>query len=218
MSPVIADSITGKIIRVVDGDTVHLLLDHHNIEKIRLAGIDAPERRQAHGSKARKYLSSLLGNKFVNVEYDKRDRYGRIVGKIFLNNEDINLKMIQVGYAWHYKKYQREQSSDDRLSYAVAENNARRFNLGLFQNEAIPPWEWRKNKKNKRSLKPHKKVQMQTLLTNAEKKVNVWVNLKSGKYHCSGTRYYENTKRGELLEQSIALSQGYHPSHGSECQ
>ncbi len=52
--------------------------------------------------------------------------------------------MLQAGYAWHYKKYQKEQSPDDRLSYAVAENYARTHKIGLFQNEAVPPWEWQK--------------------------------------------------------------------------
>ncbi len=55
--------------------------------------------------------------------------------------------MVQAGYARHYKKYQREQSKDDQLAYAVAENNARSLKLGLFQNEAVPPWEWRKLKR-----------------------------------------------------------------------
>lgn len=99
----------------------------------------------------------MVARKFVTVEYRKRDRYGRIVGKILYNDEDVNLKMVQVGYAWWFKKYKREQSADDQISYRVAENNARKFNLGLFQNESIPPWTWRKNKKNLRKLKKQSK-------------------------------------------------------------
>ena len=217
--PVVADTVTGKVVKIVDGDTIHLLLKNHMIEKIRLAGIDAPEKRQAHGSKAKKYLSSIIAKQNIAVKYNKRDRYGRIVGKILFKGADVNLKMVQVGYAWHYKKYQREQSQDDRLSYAVAENNARKFNLGLFQNEAIPPWEWRKNRKNLRKLKHQQTRPVQKLLSSSGySDVNVWVNLNSGKYHCLGTRYYENTKRGEMLKQGIALSNGYHPAHGSTCQ
>ena len=118
-----ADTLTGKVIKITDGDTVHVLQANHIKEKIRLAGIDAPERKQPHGKKATRYLASLIGNKLVTVEYSKRDRYGRIVGKIEYKGLDINLEMVKAGYAWHYKKYQKEQSADDRLSYAVAEND-----------------------------------------------------------------------------------------------
>ena len=214
--PLWANTLTGKVIKVVDGDTVHILLDNHDIEKIRLAGIDAPEKRQAHGSKATRYLASMVARKSVTIEYNKRDRYGRIVGKILYNGDDVNLQMVKVGYSWHYKKYQKEQSQDDQLSYAVAENNARKFNLGLFQNEAIPPWTWRKNKKNLRKLRP--KVKPLKLASNAGGAVNVWVNLNSGgKYHCAGTRYYQNTKKGKLMMQSDALKSGHNPAHGTQC-
>ena len=215
--PIFADTITGKVIKITDGDTIHLLLDNHNREKIRLAGIDAPERKQAHGSKATRYLASLIARKTVTIEYNKRDRYGRIVGKIIFNDEDVNLKMVKVGYAWWYKKYKREQSADDRLSYAVAENNARKFNLGLFQNEAVPPWEWRKNRKNLRKLKKKSQPVYSALSNTGGSNVNVWVNLKSGKYHCPDTRYYNNTKKGVMMLQSVALKSGYIGSHGVSC-
>ena len=146
--PLLADTLSGKVVKITDGDTVHVLQDNHIREKIRLAGIDAPERKQAHANKAKQYLASLIGNEVVTVEFNKRDRYGRIVGKIIHNDSDINLEMVKAGYAWHYKKYQKEQSADDRLSYRVAENSARTHEMGLFQaNNSIPPWIWRKNKK-----------------------------------------------------------------------
>ncbi len=135
--PALADTLTGKVIKITDGDTAHVLQKDHTKEKIRLAGIDAPERKQPYGKKAKHYLASLIGNKFVSVEYSKRDRYGRIVGKIIHNALDVNLEMVKAGYAWHYKKYQKEQLADDRLSYRVAENSARLHKVGLFQNEAV---------------------------------------------------------------------------------
>ena len=148
-STAFADTLTGKVIKITDGDTVHVLQANHIKEKIRLAGIDAPERKQPHGNKAKQYLASLIGNKLVTVEFSKRDRYGRIVGKIEYKGLDVNLEMVKAGYAWHYKKYQKEQSADDRLSYRVAENNARLHKIGLFQDKAIPPWKWRKLKRKK---------------------------------------------------------------------
>ena len=156
--PALADTLTGKVIKITDGDTVHVLQANHTKEKIRLAGIDAPERKQPHGKKATRYLASLIGNKLVTVEYDKRDRYGRIVGKIIHNDSDVNLKMVKAGYAWHYKKYQKEQSADDRLLYSDAENNARTNESGLFQdNNSIPPWTWRKLKRAEHKRKKRSK-------------------------------------------------------------
>lgn len=216
--PVIADSLTGKVIKITDGDTVHVMLGDHTKEKIRLAGIDAPERKQAFGSKSKKHLSGLVAAKVVTVEFDKRDRYGRIVGKIIFNGQDVNLEMVQSGLAWHYKKYKKEQSSDDQIAYAVAENNARKQINGLWQDPyAVAPWQWRKNKKNTRKLKPKKRVVAQALLTNSNSTTSVWVNIKSGKYHCPGTRYYDNTKHGEMMMESAALRSGYAGAHGLSC-
>lgn len=215
--PIYAESISGKVIKITDGDTVHIILTNHEKEKIRLAGIDAPERKQAHGKKATRYLASLIAGKTVTVEYNKRDRYGRIVGKILYNGEDVNLKMVQVGYAHWYFKYRKEQSRDDQISYKVAEANARKFNLGLFQNEAIPPWEWRKKKKNLRKVIVKPSLNVQNLVSNTDDAMNVWLNTKSGKYHCPNTRYYQNTKMGKLILQSVALKSGYRPAHGIGC-
>ena len=72
--PALADTLVGKIVKITDGDTVHVLQTDHTKEKIRLAGIDAPERKQPHGKKATRYLASLIGNKLVTVEFSKRDR------------------------------------------------------------------------------------------------------------------------------------------------
>lgn len=97
-----ADTLTGKVIKITDGDTVHVLLNDNNKEKIRLAGIDAPERKQAFGNKSKQYLADLIGAEIVIVEYNKRDRYGRIIGKILFEGRDINLEMVHAGFAWHY--------------------------------------------------------------------------------------------------------------------
>jgi len=84
--------------------------------KIRLAGIDAPERKQAYGLASRKHLASIVAGKQVTVEYQKRDRYGRIVGKVLVDGIDVCLEQVKAGFAWHYKKYQHEQSAEDRLT------------------------------------------------------------------------------------------------------
>jgi len=140
-----ADSLTGKVVKITDGDTLYVLDANYKDHKIRLAGIDAPERRQAYGLASRKHLLSIVAGKQVRVEYQKRDRYGRIVGKVLLDGIDVCLEQVKVGFAWHYKKYQHEQSAEDRELYADAENKARNERLGLWrENNPNPPWEFRR--------------------------------------------------------------------------
>ncbi len=90
-----ADTLTGRVIRVANGDTV-TVLDHWKTQhKIRLQGIDAPERGQPYGKASGKHLSGLVAGRFVVVEYEKRDRYGRVVGKVLLSGEDVNPGQIE---------------------------------------------------------------------------------------------------------------------------
>ncbi len=139
------DTLTGKVGRVVDGDTLYVLDANYKEHKIRLAGIDAPERKQVYGLASRKHLASLVAGQQVTVEYRKRDRYGRILGKVLVNGVDACLEQVKAGFAWHYKKYQHEQSAEDRELYANAENKARNERLGLWrENNPNPPWEYRR--------------------------------------------------------------------------
>lgn len=120
----IAEQIGGKVVSVADGDT-DTVLDAGRVQhKIRLSGIDAPERAQAFGNRSREYLASMVAGEEVVVETDKTDRFGRSIGKVVLQGRDVNLAMITSGLAWHYKKYQREQSASDRMLYASAEQEA----------------------------------------------------------------------------------------------
>ncbi|MDB4409331.1 thermonuclease family protein [Gammaproteobacteria bacterium] len=143
-----ADTLTGRVVRVTDGDTI-VVLDSSNVQhKIRLTGIDAPERKQAFGTKSKEHLSDSVAGKFVVVDYDKRDRYERILGKVLLSNEDMNLEQIKAGLAWHYKKYQKDQEPADRELYSEAEIEAREAKRGLWYDpDPVPPWEHRKSKR-----------------------------------------------------------------------
>ncbi len=86
-----------------------------------------------------------MAGKQVTVEYEKRDRYGRIVGKVLLDGMDVCLEQVKAGFAWHYKKYRHEQSLEDQRLYADAENKARYERLGLWrENNPNPPWEHRR--------------------------------------------------------------------------
>lgn len=146
----IADTLEGRVVGVADGDTV-TVLDASNVQfKIRLMGIDAPEKKMPFGQRSKEHLSDLVFNKQVTVEYNKRDKYGRTVGKILVNGVDANLEQVKAGMAWHYKQYQREQSVDDRSAYAQAEDQARDSRTGLWtDSDPTPPWDWRHTQKKK---------------------------------------------------------------------
>ena len=101
-----AETLTGRVVRITDGDTI-VVLDADKVQhKIRLQGIDAPERRQAFGTKSKEHLSDLVAGKTVEVDYSKYDRYQRVLCKVIVNGEDATLEQVEAGMAWHYKKYQ----------------------------------------------------------------------------------------------------------------
>jgi endonuclease YncB( thermonuclease family) len=92
-------------------------------------------------------LSNWVFGKTVNVDWDKRDRYGRLVGKVMIDGVDVNLEQIKDGLAWFFRKYQNELSAEDRLTYLHAEEYAKENRLGLWvYPDPVPPWEFRKKK------------------------------------------------------------------------
>ncbi len=145
-----AEILTGRVVGVADGDTVTVLDASRQQHKIRLMGIDAPEKKMPYGNRSKQLLSDMVFDRHVQVEYDKKDRYGRTVGKIIVGGVDANLAQIKAGMAWHYKQYQRDQSVADRAAYAQAEEEARISQHGLWKDtDPMPPWDWRKQQKKK---------------------------------------------------------------------
>jgi endonuclease YncB( thermonuclease family) len=143
-----ASTLQGKIVHVADGDTVTVLDATNTQYKIRLQGIDAPERAQAFGNKSKQSLHELVHGKQVTVDYQKKDKYGRVVGKILLNNNDVCLEQLKRGMAWHYKQYANEQPKEDRETYSLAELQAKTELKGLWKDkQPVPPWEFRKQSK-----------------------------------------------------------------------
>jgi len=102
---------SGRVVGVADGDTVTILTGSNRNIKVRLAGIDAPEKSQSCGMKAKQHLSGLVFGKYVSCSSTQRDRYGRVIGKLSLSGVDINRQMIVDGHAYHYKAYQGEQTT-----------------------------------------------------------------------------------------------------------
>lgn len=141
----VADTLTGRVVGVADGDTVTVLDPSHVSHKVRLGAIDAPEKAQPFGQISKQSLAALAYGHAVSIEWHKRDRYRRIVGRMFEGGRDINLEQVRRGLAWHYKHYQGEQDRPDRARYANAEIEARESRRGLWVDvKPIPPWDWRR--------------------------------------------------------------------------
>jgi len=139
-----ADALTGKVVGVADGDTITVLDDTNTQHKIRLSGIDAPEKKQPFGQRSKQSLSDMVFDKEVTVATTKRDKYKREVGKVLVGGIDANLEQVKRGMAWHYKAYEREQPAIDRKVYADAENESRAARRGLWADaDPMPPWDYR---------------------------------------------------------------------------
>lgn len=141
-----AAQLSGRVVQIIDGDTLVVLPKCAELElHIRLAGIDAPEKGMAHAQAATQSLKELAWGKTALVQWHKRDKYGRLVGKVIVDEIDLNLEQVKRGLAWHYLEYAHEQSVEDRLAYARAQALARTARHGLWQDERPqPPWLWRR--------------------------------------------------------------------------
>jgi endonuclease YncB( thermonuclease family) len=146
----LAAVLAGQVVGVSDGDTLKVLDSEKKVHTIRLMGIDAPEKSQAFGQRSKQSLSSMTFEQQVQVHWDKRDKYGRVVGQVqTLSGADVCLMQIQRGMAWHYKQYSSEQTPADRVRYSEAEAKARSDGVGLWRESSpMPPWEWRRSKKS----------------------------------------------------------------------
>lgn len=156
-----AETITGKVVGVSDGDTITVLDGDRTQFKIRVAGIDAPEKAQAFGQRSKEAMSTLVFGKDVEVITSKRDRYGRHIGKVMVSEPscstrncpktlDAGLAQLTVGMAWWYRKYAREQSAEDAGAYELAEREARSRNVGLWRDQnPTAPWDWRHTSRRK---------------------------------------------------------------------
>ena len=137
--------IQGKVVSVADGDTITVLDAEKTQHKIRLQGIDAPEKAQAFGAKSKQALYEMVHGKTVQVSFEKSDKYGRILGKVLLDGQDICHQQIKAGLAWHYKKYQNQQPLVDRDAYSASETAAKSEKLGLWSDpQPVAPWDFRK--------------------------------------------------------------------------
>lgn len=150
-----ADTLQGLVVAVQDGDTLTVLDESKVQHRVRLAGIDAPEKGQPFGQRSKEGLSNLTYMRHASVEWRKHDRYGRVVGKVVVDGRDVNLAQVAYGLAWHYTAYAKEQAPADRISYSEAEAEARGHHLGLWKDASpTPPWEYRRAKREGNAVEP----------------------------------------------------------------
>lgn len=135
---------TGQVVAVTDGDTIKVLQGGRET-KIRLYGVDTPEKKQAFGQKAKDFTASIVAGKTVNVEPVDQDRYGRTVGIVTMAGRSLNEELVKNGFAWVYRQYCRRGECSDWLA---EESQARAARIGLWADpEPMPPWEWRKERR-----------------------------------------------------------------------
>ena len=193
-----AASISGKTVGVHDVDTITVLQGRTQY-KIRLEGIDTPELKQAFGTKAKQALSGKVFGKKVQVKWEEKDRYGRILGSVYVGRRWINNEMLVEGYGWHYKQY-----SKDRV-LAQSEDAAKRAKIGLWRDRnPTPPWEFRKNGAPKSTDRGIARSQQQP----QTKAPVVYVTNTGKKYHGPGCRYLAKSKRQITLQEALSRNYG----------
>ncbi len=144
--PVFAQEITGRVVGVSDGDTI-TVLSQKQLIKVRLSKVDAPEKRQAFGQRAKQFTSSLSYNKVVTLKEHGKDRYGRVLADVLLpDGRSLNRELVRNGFAWWYTRYAPNDTELDQLQLQARE---KKEGLWLDTNP-VPPWEFRKQRKEKR--------------------------------------------------------------------
>jgi len=193
-----------KVVGVADGDTITVLYDGRE-KKIRLYGVDCPEKRQSFGKRAKQFTSNMVFKKNVHVRPVTSDRYGRTVAWVYADGMCLNEELLRAGMAWHYKKY----SSDSKLAELEAE--ARQRTAGLWSIPcAVPPWDFRHGKKTTIIARLETKVRMQTSVNTREEVYHG--NRKTQKFHRPGCRYYDCSNCTAVFHsRTKAIRAGYVP-------
>ena len=139
LSPSIVCAQTGKVVRVLDGDTLSLLTAENEQIRVRLLEIDAPEKNQAFGNKSKQALISMCAGKKAELKGTSKDRYGRTLAHVYCDGQYVNKELVKQGMAWVYRRYSKDPSM------ITEENEARESKRGLWRDpNPVPPWEFRR--------------------------------------------------------------------------
>ena len=200
--------ITGRVVGVHDGDSITLLVEGNRQLKVRLESIDAPELGQEYGNNAKAALSELVFGKTVQVYATGQDKYGRMLGWVYVSKLNANLELVRRGFAWNYVEYSKNRE------LAQAETQARAQKAGLWHDwKPMAPWDWRALQKRNAA---EKKLEARTVAPfsatptdtpNEEPTALHWLNTSSSKRHNRTCRYFGNTKSGRYCG----------PNEGSAC-
>lgn len=145
-------SFEALVLRVQDGDSLVVRrVGQTRSERLRISGIDAPERGQPYGDASRVALAALVDGERLRVAPAKKDPYGRLVAALSLGERDIGLAMIEGGHAWYFRRYRRDLPAALRKPYERAEARAREAGVGLWRDPAAQaPWDYRSRQRNQR--------------------------------------------------------------------
>lgn len=156
-SPTLAAQLECRVIGVADGDTLTCLTADRKSERIRLRGIDAPESKQDFGQRSKQNLSDLAYGKTATIQWDKRDRWKRIIGTVWVepadcpgcgHTLDVGRAQLASGMAWWFKRYASDQPREERHAYEFEHAEAKARSVGLWRDpQPIPPWDWRSGKR-----------------------------------------------------------------------
>jgi len=194
-----AELIKGRVVGVSDGDTITVLQDNKQY-KIRLYGIDTPEKKQDFGQKAKQFTSGLVYRQKVTVIPKDKDRYGRTVGIVYINNKCLNEELIINGLAWVYRKY---CNDTDCKRWSLQEAIAREKKLGLWiYDDPVPPWEYRKNNRN--SSYQLNEIPKTRSVYHGNTRSNVFHQKGCSQFNCKNCRE-------RFTSRSDAIREGYRP-------
>ena len=177
------ETVEGRVTRIIDGDSI-LVTDSKSVEyEVQLEGIDAPESGQSYGKKAKEALAEMVAGKIVTVKKTGTDRYKRTLGIVIVGDVDANAKLIEDGWAWHFKKY----NNEERL--AKLEDAARKAKRGLWADEKpLAPWEYRARQKTPVAAPDE----------SHDQKMLYWLNTSTGVRHNQRCEHFQKTKKGRF--------------------
>ena len=209
--PIPGKTLRGLVVAITDGDTFTLLDARKEQVKIRLVGIDAPERSQAFGRVSSANLASIIFRKEIVASVTKIDRYRRCVSKVLIGESDVSLEQLRSGLAWVYTEYLHELSATDRSLYTTAARTARTNHLGLWTDSGpVPPWQFRRPRGTAASAKAE--TMGQTLVATDAGIAGVIGNKRSGIYHlpgCPGWSRVAPQNRERFATEAAAIDAGY---------
>ncbi len=199
----------GRVVAVHDGDTITVLVGRRMI-KVRLEGVDCPELGQPYGRVAKTFTSDRVFGKDVRVEQTAVDRYGRSVGRVMVNGEDLSMAIVSAGLAWHYTQY----SSDRALD--AAEQSARTAHRGLWsQANPVPPWVYRRPASRSASgvRRPESPSVRPEPVEGRTAKGPFHGNVQSHVFHAPGCRNYNCVNCTAIFAtREEAIARGYKPA------